>query len=505
MLQPTRNSQFITRLLAWLVAVLTISAVLPARAQSPAQSTRQAPTPSTLYLPFVTSARATRPTPSGASDNPMADLLAQHAAHAPVAAAPAHGPRVVSASQPVEIGPGLYPLSGFDPNLPLDDLAPLQKIVGNADFVGLSEPFHTNGGAYQMKHRVFRYLVEEQGFRVLGFESPFIWVERLDQYLQNCQGSPASALRGNLFSIFNSTEIADLVGWMCEWNQAHPDDRLSVYGFDMQRMARENGEAVIAFLQQLGIGADDPRVIGIRLCDGVVETFWPAQTFPQERYDQCQGALSAVADYFAENEPAIRQQTSDEALGWARIHLRSEQAWQEQLFFFFTDFVRSYTVREAGMADLIQAIHAVRFPHARVALWAHNIHVATNGINYLFDEETGGTTSMSDFVKQALGHKYVTLGMTGYNLGANWSTAAFCGVFQLFGVNPVEEILHNAGPDYLLLDLTPRGNGQPTLLDPNTTYSILESRQVIPRDTFDALIYIEDSPAMHPLGFAPCP
>jgi hypothetical protein len=104
----------------------------------------------------------------------MADLLAQHAAHTPVTAAPAAtAPPVVSASQPVEIGPGLYPLSGFDPNLPLDDLAPLQKIVGNADFVGLSEPFHTNGGAYQMKHRVFRYLVEERGFRVLGFESPF--------------------------------------------------------------------------------------------------------------------------------------------------------------------------------------------------------------------------------------------------------------------------------------------------------------------------------------------
>lgn len=500
------RSKLMSSFVTLLVATLLLSATLPLSAQSQTNPTSQSSTTGTIYLPLITANGAANSAVVTVSDNPMSDLLAQRTAYKAVGAAPlATEPRVTSASQPAEIGPGLYELSSFDPNLPLDDLEALDKIVGNADFVGLGEPFHTNGGSYQMKHRIFRYLVERKGFRVLGFESPFVWVERLDQYLQSCQGPAASALTGNVFSVFNSTEVADLVQWMCEWNQTHPDDRLSVYGFDIQRMARENGEAVIAFLQHLGIGTDDPRVIGIRACDGVVETFWPAQPFPQERYDQCQGALSAVDTYFDENESTIRHQTSREELAWARIHLRSEQAWQEEIRFFATDFLRSYGAREVAMPELIQEIHELRFPHTKVALWAHNGHIATNGVNLLFNDDLGGLPSMGDYVKTSLRHKYVTIGLTGYNLGANWSTAAFCGVFQLLGPNAVETILHNVGPDYLLLDLAPRGNGQPTFLDPNTTNSLTESRQVILADTFDALVYLEDSPAMHALGFAPCP
>lgn len=494
-----RTSQFVTCLYILLITGLLATSALPVQAQD-----QIAAKPQAIYLPLITAASLAGTEVT--SDNPMAEQPVSHqsrpaAAHSTSAAGQAN---VTNASQPLEIGPGIYPLSGFDPNLPLDDLAPLDKIVGNADFVGLGEPVHTNGGSYQMKNRLFRYLVEQKGFRVLAFESPFVWVERLDQYLQSCQGSAADALRGNLFSIFNSTEVADLVQWMCSWNQTHPNDRLSVYGFDIQRMARENAEAVIAFLQQLGIGESDPRVIGIRACDGVVESFWPAQPIPQERYDQCQGALSEVAAYFNQNENAIRQQTSGEALGWARIHLRSEQAWQSQLYFFFTDFVSSYAAREAGMAELLPALHSLRFPHAKVAVWAHDGHVASNGINYLFDETLGGTTSLGDYLKQSLGHKYMTIGITAYNTAVNWPAVGLCGVYQFFGANPLEQLLHNMGPDYLLLDLTPRGNGHATLLDANTTYSIVDSRLVIPRDTYDALIYIEDSPAMHPLGFASC-
>jgi erythromycin esterase-like protein len=227
--------------------------------------------------------------------------------------------------------------------------------------------------------------------------------------------------------------------------------------------------------------------------------------FPQERYDQCQGALSAVAAYFAENEAAIRQQSSLGALGWARIHLQSEQAWQKEIHYFFTDFLTSCGAREVAMPGLVQAIRDLRFPHAKVALWSHNAHIATNGINLLFDEEPGGTASMGDYLRTALGHKYVTIGATGYNLAANWPAANFCGVFQLLGPNALESVLHNVGQDFLLLDLTPRCNGQSTFLAPNITYSVRESRQVIPSDTFDALVFMEDSPAMHALGFAPCP
>jgi erythromycin esterase-like protein len=405
------------------------------------------------------------------------------------------------------IGPGLFRLAGNDPSLPGDDLEPFKKIVGNADFVGLGEPFHTTGGVYVMKHRLFRYLVEEMGFRVLGMESPFIWGEQVEQYVQTCQGSPADALRGGVFTVFQSTETADLMQWMCEWNQAHPGDRVHFYSFDIQRTPRQYADRLIAFLLRLGWSEDDPRIVGVRACDGVVDSFWPSQPFPQARYDQCQGALSEIAGYFDQNENLIEQQASREDLGWARVALVGERAWQEQLFFQRTDFPRAYTARDAGMAYLVQAIRELRFPQARVALWAHNGHVATNGVNYVFDDEIGGTTIMGDFLKRDLGHKYVIIGIIALQTGLDWSALGLCGFYDIRGPNPLENVLHDAGQgDTLLLDFDPsgHGNGNDAFLDPTATYSMGGSRLVNPRETFDAMVYLEVSPPMHPLAWPAC-
>ena len=62
---------------------------------------------------------------------------------------------------------------GRSPAFPPAISSPLRKRIGKASVVGLGESIHTSGGYYQMKHRVFRYLVERGGFRVLAIESPW--------------------------------------------------------------------------------------------------------------------------------------------------------------------------------------------------------------------------------------------------------------------------------------------------------------------------------------------
>src|SRR5687767_6178192 len=64
--------------------------------------------------------------------------------------------------------PGVYRLHGSDPSLLKDDLEPLRQIIGKATIVSLGESFHTSGGYYDMKHRLFRFLVEEMGFRAFA-------------------------------------------------------------------------------------------------------------------------------------------------------------------------------------------------------------------------------------------------------------------------------------------------------------------------------------------------
>ena len=162
---------------------------------------------------------------------------------------------------------------------------------------------------------MFRYLVERMGFRAFGMETSWIRAERVAQYVQTCQGTPRDAIRG-IFGVWQSSEVEAMVRWMCEWNTAHPNDRVYFYGFDIQSQAFQNGIALIDFLHRLGIGDEDPRIEGIRACDGVEANYFGlGLPYPPELYQQCQDALNDTEAFFAREEKAIERQTSKEDLG----------------------------------------------------------------------------------------------------------------------------------------------------------------------------------------------
>jgi erythromycin esterase len=110
----------------------------------------------------------------------------------------------------IPIDHGLWRLTGTDPHLPQDDLEPLRKVIGGAKFVGLGESIHTSGGFYQLKDRTFRFLVERMGFRAFGMETSWFRADRVERYVQTCQGTPRDAIRG-IFGVWQSAEVQDMV------------------------------------------------------------------------------------------------------------------------------------------------------------------------------------------------------------------------------------------------------------------------------------------------------
>ena len=400
------------------------------------------------------------------------------------------------------IEPGLYRLDGADPTLPSADLAPLRRIVGDAQFVGVGEPTHTSGGFYQMKHRVFRYLVEEMGFRVLGFESPFEWGVAMESYLQGCAspsgpGSTSDDALNALFTVYWSTEVRDVAEWMCGWNQQHPKDSLHFYTFDIQRQSKSAADALFAFLERLEDPVTEPWIEGIALCDGVVDSFYPSQPFPTERYNACMAALDAVDEWFDAHEKDIVHRTSREDLAWARVYQVIERSWQGMLYYIRTDFPRSYAFREEGMAYLTIAIHQLRFPHEKVMLWAHNGHVVRDSMPY------NELTSQGSLLAPELGRKYVIIAQAAFESSADWPAAGRCGVANILDNPPLEGLLHETGEPFLLLDLDPRGS-HPSFLDPEAGWSIGGSYPIQLQHHYDAVIYQDASPAMHPLAWPAC-
>jgi erythromycin esterase-like protein len=394
----------------------------------------------------------------------------------------------------IPVGPGLWRLHGVEPTLGnTDDLAPLRRMIGKATVVGLGESWHTSGGFYKMKHRIFRDLVETMGFRVFAMESHWVSGEKANRYVQTCEGSPEEAIDLHI-NVFESVELRDLVQWMCEWNQAHPDDRVHYMGFDIQGSGlgpNVDGPRLIDFLGRIGLPEGHPWVAGIRACEGVTVSH-PADQIPAEVHRQCMTALAEIEGHFQRNGRSIEQQTSDEDFFIARLQVLSLKAWQEEAFLIGTDlvgsdFARGFNKRDEAMAKVFFLLRDRYFPRAKAVVWAANIHVARALV-------PNGARPMGSFLAAALGRNYVNFALAAYHSEVDFGG---CQVREAVP-GSIEDRLHALGEEALLVDLA-----RSSYLRPQRIYE-MGTFPFRPRQHFSGIIFLETSERMQPTAWAPC-
>jgi erythromycin esterase-like protein len=289
-----------------------------------------------------------------------------------------------------------------------------------------------------------------------------------------------------LFGVWASEEVRDLAQWMCDWNRSHPKpkDRLHFFGFDIQQPDKD-GPALIAFLERIGVPGDDPVADGIRQCEGV-ERDWYPQRIPEELHTRCLDALAWVESHFSRNTRAIVRQTSKTDLEWAKVRLIGLRAWELEIWY---EDGRSYTSRDEGMAYAFQVIRKLRHPRAKIAIWAHNSHISHA------PRPGDGGIPMGMHLTRAFGRSYVNFGLAAREVAIDWLGIG-CG-FQDLGPNSVEDVFHDVGQGDLLIDF------DAPLLEPGATY-LLGNRPMVPREHYDGVLYLEESPKMTPLNWESC-
>ncbi|MBN1947070.1 MAG: erythromycin esterase family protein [Bradymonadales bacterium] len=398
-----------------------------------------------------------------------------------------------------QLPPGIHALQGLQVDLPMDDLAPLAGIVGGAPVVALGESIHTSDGFYQAKHRIFRYLVTQLGFRAFAIESPWEDADQVADYVRTCQGDPSRAISEGLFGVWAGQRMLELVEWMCAWNTEHPDDPVHFFGFDIQQ-PWDDGPALMAFLTRVAGDQAEPFNQGILRCEGA--SFASAESYYQDPgayladpndHEACWAALEAVEGYFDQHSEEIITTTSEEELAWARVYLVGLESWEQSIWLDNQeDWVGSYEARDHGMAQVFREIWRLRHPESRVAIWAHNWHIAC-----LAHEMVGqltGAKSMGTFLAEELGDDYLAIGLTGYDVWIDW----FGDVerYRAYtGDDVVEWRLHQLETDYLLVDLAFPG-GDPPFFANGELYWLGLSEQMVPAEQYRALIYLEYSPPM---------
>ena len=381
----------------------------------------------------------------------------------------------------------IYELAGYEPALAsTEDLQPFGAIVGDSSVVGLGESWHSSGGFYLMKHRLFRYLVQEKGFRAFAIESNWEAADRTNAYVQTCAGRAEDAISAEHI-VWQSTEYADMVRWMCEWNRAHADpaDRLTLFGVDIQQPERD-GPALEVFLSQLGVSESDSRLTGLRSCEKAFGLTHPFGEIPASVHATCMEALAGIESFLETNRADIVERTSEQAFDIATLRVIGLRANQEEIFYIRDNFAKGFNYRDVAMAYAFHVRRAMKAPGAKTALWAADVHIAKN----LLPE---GQQPLGSHLEASLGADYVSFAITAFESEVP-RAAGVCGLADRHP-GSAEERLAAYGHETLLA--VPRGARNDEVLP--LGYWIYR-----PFADFDGIFFLEHSPSMTPLLYAPC-
>ncbi|MEU6984409.1 erythromycin esterase family protein [Streptomyces sp. NPDC046324] len=120
--------------------------------------------------------------------------------------------------------------------VPLDDLRPLDRMIGSAKVLGIGEATHSSAEFFETKHRIFEHLVERKGFTTFALEANWSTGLLIDDYVRFGKGDPRQILKDefqNAYRFWNTEEYLDLITWMRQHNLRHPGHQVRFMGNDL--------------------------------------------------------------------------------------------------------------------------------------------------------------------------------------------------------------------------------------------------------------------------------
>ncbi|MEV7525073.1 erythromycin esterase family protein [Streptomyces sp. NPDC091371] len=256
-------------------------------------------------------------------------------------------------------------LDSLTAGAPTADLQPLKGVLDGVRIVGLGEATHGTREFFQLKHRLLEFLVTELGFTVLAMEASASAASAVDAYVRHGVGDGARALTGLGFWTWRTQEVLAMIEWMRAYNQGRPEARqVRFAGIDPQQCGPSLAE-LDTLLRRLAPERAGELLTPLR----VLADAYPGSRPDPDRllFHDAEKLLDFLLGNASEETDAVRH---------ARILTQAADLVTRPRR--HTDPERTvYAARDRYMAAAVGELLAD--PSARVALWAHNGHIATSG------------------------------------------------------------------------------------------------------------------------------
>ena len=290
------------------------------------------------------------------------------------------------------------PLTTTDPTEPLDDLLPLQQLIGDASLVGLGEATHGSHEFFAMKHRLLTFFVEKMGFTMFAIEGSWSAGEKINHYVLTGEGSAEDVLQQFYFWTWSTQEVLALIKWLRAYN-ADPQHSQKVMfaGFDCQNIQSNTYDAVLQYLRTV-----DPQ--SAARAESLYQDFRPEpgedmrlhianyrqlpQTIRQTYTEQAQQVFDLLQQHQVAYMARLSPQEYEQALQEARVIAQSTQLLSNSLNLAGRGGLREMNSkrdafremsnkRDAFMVENTTWLHEHANGGTKMVLWAHNGHLQT--------------------------------------------------------------------------------------------------------------------------------
>jgi erythromycin esterase len=319
------------------------------------------------------------------------------------------------------------PLENTDTDLTFLDQYSESKIIG------LGEATHGTREFFQMKHRIFKYMVEKHGFKVFGFEADFGESLYINDYVTQGIGNLDEIMKTKMhFWTWRTEEVKELIEWMRQYNIGkNENDKIHFLGVDCQFTTYQP-----SYIQ---------KVLEVNNSELFNKYFDHLNYFKKIKPDdysklsdnQLNTNIKYLTDLLVDIELVKDQFT--QALGHFKYRLLLQMIENLKQTYYHSYYAfgnKNYRYRDQYMASNSLWLLDLFGEKTKAVLWAHNAHIERNPYYVI-----GG--SQGFHLSKSLGHNYNVIAFS-FALG-NF-TASEPGIYKLnnfsIGVRPLKRSIN---------------------------------------------------------------
>jgi erythromycin esterase len=323
----------------------------------------------------------------------------------------------------------LHPVSNADLDASTEDLAPLERMIGDAKIVGLSESIHAAAEPLIFRNRMFKHLVGHLGFNAIAIESGIVESRVLNDYVMQGKGEFDAVLEQGL-SVGSGTfrQNGELIRWMKEYNARLPADavKVQIFGLDVpgspgnRDAARGPDTALRSAVEYLRL-VDPPAAAHMQ---SRVEAFLPVLKgtngygdLKESQRDTLTAAIADLVSLMERNRLAYVAKSSKDDFDWAEraaIGARQTDTWFRRMplgwkladGFEWTRY--SQQVRDRVMADNLEWVRSRLGPRGRVLVFAAAGHLASTVVR-LPDHQVREMIPLGAHLKDRFGSDFINI------------------------------------------------------------------------------------------------